>query len=213
MTKQARDMRWGVEKRLEFIEFRLFWEGGINRSEIMEQFGVSVPQASKDLSQYQEEAPGNLIYDKSEKRYLISSTFEPVFFKPDADHYLTQLELISNKTASREETWLSSVPDIDSMPVPHRRVDVAILKPLLRTIYKKRSVEILYQSMSPKRPEPEWRWISPHALGSDGFRWHARSYCHESNKFKDFLLSRILDVRNNGEQGAPAEDDKYWNET
>ena len=25
-------MRWGVEKRLEFIEFRLFWEGGINRA-------------------------------------------------------------------------------------------------------------------------------------------------------------------------------------
>ena len=39
-------MRWGVEKRLEFIEFRLFWEGGINRADIMERFGVSVPQAS-----------------------------------------------------------------------------------------------------------------------------------------------------------------------
>ena len=29
-------MRWGVEKRLEFIEFRLLWEGGINRVDIME---------------------------------------------------------------------------------------------------------------------------------------------------------------------------------
>lgn len=46
-------MRWGVEKRLEFIEFRLFWEGGINRADIMEQFGVSVPQASKDLSRFE----------------------------------------------------------------------------------------------------------------------------------------------------------------
>lgn len=51
-------MRWGVEKRLEFIEFRLFWEGGINRADIMEQFGVSVPQASKDLSLYEQKAPG-----------------------------------------------------------------------------------------------------------------------------------------------------------
>ena len=46
-------MRWGVEKRLEFIEFRLFWEGGINRADIIERFGVSVPQASKDLSLYE----------------------------------------------------------------------------------------------------------------------------------------------------------------
>ena len=42
-------MRWGVEKRLEFIEFRLYWEACINRADITDQFGVSVPQASKDL--------------------------------------------------------------------------------------------------------------------------------------------------------------------
>lgn len=74
-------MRWGVEKRLEFIEFRLFWEGGINRADIMEQFGVSVPQASKDLSLYEEKAPGNLRYDKQQKRYLASPTFKPFFFE------------------------------------------------------------------------------------------------------------------------------------
>ncbi len=68
-------MRWGVEKRLEFIEFRLFWEGGINRADIMETFGVSVPQASKDLSLYEEKAPGNLAYDRSEKRYFAASTY------------------------------------------------------------------------------------------------------------------------------------------
>ena len=34
-------MRWGVEKRMEFIEFRLFWDGGINRADIIGQFGVS----------------------------------------------------------------------------------------------------------------------------------------------------------------------------
>lgn len=40
----------GVERRLEFIEFRLFWEGGVNRADIIEMFDVSVPQASKDLT-------------------------------------------------------------------------------------------------------------------------------------------------------------------
>ena len=73
-------MRWGVEKRLKFIEFRLFWEGGINRADIVDQFGVSVPQASKDLTLYEEKAPGNLIYDKSAKRYP-SLTFDEAIVK------------------------------------------------------------------------------------------------------------------------------------
>nr|WP_272212334.1 hypothetical protein [Marinicella sp. W31]MDC2878249.1 hypothetical protein [Marinicella sp. W31] len=72
-------MRWGVEKRLEFIEFRLFWESGINRADIIDHFGVSVPQASKDLTLYEEKAPGNLLYDKSAKRYMASPHFKPVF--------------------------------------------------------------------------------------------------------------------------------------
>ena len=70
-------MRWGVEQRLEFIEFRLYWEGQINRADITEQFGVSVPQASKDISLYEEKAPGNLVYDKSDKRYRTSAAVQP----------------------------------------------------------------------------------------------------------------------------------------
>jgi hypothetical protein len=42
------------------VYFNAPWEGGINRADIMERFGVSVPQASKDLSLYEEKAPGNL---------------------------------------------------------------------------------------------------------------------------------------------------------
>src|SRR6202051_106070 len=113
-------MRWGVEKRLEFIEFRLFWEGGINRADIMDRFGISVPQASKDLSLYEERAPGNLVYDRSEKRYFASSRFKPVFLKPEADRYLTQLKSVSDHIMSPEETWLSDMPPLDAMPVPHR---------------------------------------------------------------------------------------------
>src|SRR6266487_3147806 len=104
-------MRWGVEKRLEFIEFRLFWEGGINRADIMERFGVSVPQASKDLSLYEQKAPGNLLYDKSKKRYFAAPGFKPVFLGPEADRYLTQLRSVSDRVVSSEETWIADMPE------------------------------------------------------------------------------------------------------
>ena len=51
MSNDRSELRWGVEQRLEFIEFRLFWEGHVNRSDVMEQFGL-VNQASSDLSRY-----------------------------------------------------------------------------------------------------------------------------------------------------------------
>lgn len=206
-------MRWGVEKRLEFIEFRLFWEGGINRADIMERFGVSVPQASKDLSLYEEKAPGNLAYDKRQKRYLAAPNFKPVFLQPEPDRYLSQLRSVSDHVISAEETWLLDMPETDAMPVPHRRVDVNVLRSLLSAVRQRRAIEILYQSMNPTRRQPTRRWITPHAFGNDSLRWHVRAYCHVDKKFKDFLLSRCLEARGNGEAGASPEDDVFWNET
>src|SRR6056297_2168518 len=106
-------MRWGVEKRLEFIEFRLFWEGGINRSDIISQFGVSVPQASKDLTLYEEKAPGNLAYDKSAKRYKASPKFKPVLLEPDAPSYLSHLQAAGEPRDGVAESWLAAMPEFD----------------------------------------------------------------------------------------------------
>jgi len=36
------NLRWGVERKLEFIEFRLFWEGSVNRSDIIETLSTPV---------------------------------------------------------------------------------------------------------------------------------------------------------------------------
>jgi hypothetical protein len=205
-------MRWGVEKRLEFIEFRLFWEGGINRADIMEQFGISVPQASKDLSLYEQQAPGNLAYDKKQKRYFPAPGFKPAFLKPEADRYLTQLQSVSNGVVSADDTWLSDMPVTDAMPVPHRRVEVDVLRAVLATVRKGRAIEILYQSMNPTRPAPTWRWITPHAFGNDGLRWHVRAYCHIDRKFKDFLLSRCLKARGDAAAAASPKEDMLWAE-
>ena len=205
-------MRWGVEKRLEFIEFRLYWEGGINRADIMDQFGISVPQASKDLTLYEEKAPGNLVYDKSVKRYLAAPDFKPVFQEPHAGMYLAQLRPSVFSTDGLEESWLSAAPEFDSIPVPYRRVEVRVLRAILAALRNGRAIEIEYQSMNRQRPAPEWRWITPHAFGHDGLRWHVRSYCHVDHKFKDFIVSRCLQVRGEGEPAAKPEADRFWHE-
>lgn len=205
-------MRWGVEKRLEFIEFRLFWEGGINRADIMEQFGVSTPQASKDLSLYEEKAPGNLVYDKSAKKYSSAGNFKPVFLEPSSDTYLAYLhqDEVSNQLIGN--SWLSFAPASDILPIPRRRVLPSVLRPIVSAINEKQSLQIEYQSMGSDTPDARVRWITPHAFGSDGFRWHTRAYCHMDNKFKDFILSRCLKILGVGEPEETAESDRFWSE-
>ena len=88
VSNDKSDLRWGVEQRLEFIEFRLFWEGHVNRIDLMDQFGVSVNQASMDLNRYIGFAPDNMVYDKSARTYVRGPGFKPQFLEPDASRYL-----------------------------------------------------------------------------------------------------------------------------
>ena len=50
--KTVRTGHWGQERRLEFIDFRLLWEGRLNRADLTTFFRISVPQASLDLAKY-----------------------------------------------------------------------------------------------------------------------------------------------------------------
>ena len=41
MEDDGERLRWGVRRRLEFIDFRLFWDGRFNRSDLAHTFGIS----------------------------------------------------------------------------------------------------------------------------------------------------------------------------
>jgi predicted DNA-binding transcriptional regulator YafY len=204
-------LRWGPEQRLEFIEFRLFWDGWINRSDIIERFGVSVPQASNDLTQYREMAPDNLQYDSSAKRYLATTTFEPVLLKPNPDRYLAQLKAIVDDVMQVEDTWMAMPPTADAMPIPTRKIDAKILRAFAQAISSNKGVTVFYHSMSAERPKAIWRKISPHAFVFDGLRWHVRAFCHLSQEFKDFLLSRCTEIGIIDDQGSDVAKDWKWN--
>lgn len=202
-------LSWGVEQRLEFIEFRLFWEGHVNRGDITELFGVSVNQASTDLNRYLGLAPENMNYDKSAKTYTRSASFNPLFLKPDASQYLTQIRSIADGILVVEDSWLGQVPPFEMAPTPIRGVDPRRLRSVVAAIRRNESIEVKYQSLS--KPEAQWRWIAPHALGFDGFRWHVRAWSPETASFRDFLLSRILETRGTKQSEVSCGEDVDWN--
>lgn len=199
---------WSVERRLEFIDFRLFWEGRINRRDLIEFFGVSVPQASSDLTQYQEMAKGNAVYDKNRKTYVAGPKFKPVFFEPSADQYLSELRQIESSLLPEEEAWAVRLPSYSIVPILRRRIEPDILRTILHAIRNGESLHAHYQSMSSS--EPKDRWLAPHALGFDGSRWHARAWCFKRESFRDFVLARIVSTGDTRPSTVKPAEDVGW---
>ncbi len=181
----------------------------MNRSDLMNPFGVSVNQASTDLNRYIGFAPDNMVYDKSTRTYVRGPEFKPRFLEPDASRYLAQLRSVANGILDRKDSWIADLPPYASAPTPVRGVDPVTLRSVVGAIRRSEAIEVKYQSLS--SPEPRWRWIAPDAFGFDGFRWHTRAFCLTDGSFKDLLLSRMLEIRECRESHVSATDDRDWN--
>jgi hypothetical protein len=60
---------WFENQRVAWIAEMLHVYGFINREHLMRKFGISRPQASKDLRSFQERSSGGVRYNLSAKRY------------------------------------------------------------------------------------------------------------------------------------------------
>lgn len=203
-------VRWSVEQRLAFIDRRLFWDAKINRSDLRDYFSISTPQASADLSHYDTAQPGNMTYDQHAKAYVTSPHFTPRS-EPSAREYLAQLQLIADGVLGDGESWLGWIPPHEVVPRLRRRLAADVLRSVLDAIRTGLALQIRYQSFS--APEPSERWVVPHALSFDGYRWHVRAWCHRRRQFLDFVLARVLSVVGKREEPIEPADDRAWQET
>ncbi|WP_454902114.1 WYL domain-containing protein [Variovorax gossypii] len=106
------------------------------------------------------------------------------------EQYLAQLLAINRGILDPTQALIGSRPPTESVLVPNRTVDRSILSALLSAIEASQTVRVCYQSIA--RDEPRWRDISPHAMCTDGLRWHTRAYCQLRSGFRDLVLGRIL---------------------
>jgi hypothetical protein len=177
--QRAADLTWSQESRLRALDEMAFWDGRVNRADLIRRFGISVPQATNDIRRYLELSPGNLRYDPREKAYLSEPGFKPHFGTPSAEAWLQ----------SGEPGLLQAMP-VEVAPLPSRRIDAWLLRRVLAAKRAGAALRVLYQPMD--EPDPSWRWISPMALVSDTVRWHLRAYNHDAGLFDDMLFPRIM---------------------
>ena len=68
--------RWYKAHRMEWIAETIRVFGFINRQHIQRKFGLSTPQASIDLKDFQKLNPKLVVYDISSKRYVATWTLK-----------------------------------------------------------------------------------------------------------------------------------------
>lgn len=179
---------WTQQRRFEFLEWKMFWENRLIRSDLESTFGISTPQASVDLRHYREIAPGNL--EPTARGYKPSAKFKPRFLIPSADRLLLQLRAALSGVIPKTDLWFREVPPVEIVPDIARSISPECLRQLLMAMRERVALDIRYHALSGARR----RAIAPHALAFDGHRWHVRAWCCDKADFRDFVLSRIDEI-------------------
>ncbi len=195
---------WGEKQRLLFIERLLFWRGTINRRDLCDHFGISLPQATKDLVSYTTLNAGACQYDVRRKCYVASAKMQTVLHEPN---FSEDMEVVG--TAMRDGVEYGEF--VLGFSRPRRVGDLVIHRKLSLAACDGMCVQATYWSVSSGSSEK--RWISPRGFGFDGLRWHVRAFCHRSGVFKDFVIGRFQSV--GSAKPCPVQDvvDVDWLET
>jgi len=204
--QDRRARRWSVAQRLDFAANRLFWDGTLQREDIIARFGVSPAQATSDLSALRARLGEAIRYDISRRSYVPGSRFGTP--PADAGRLLAELRLIAEGVMEAGDGVLANPPPTEIAGQLVRSVDPEVLRAVLWAIRDAQALLADYVSF--QRPEVTRRKLSPHALVFDGFRWHMRAHDAEDGRFKDFVLSRLSAVGIDGPAVETEKNDADW---
>ncbi|MDP2029498.1 MAG: WYL domain-containing protein [Thiobacillus sp.] len=174
-------------ERLAFIDFHLLFLGSVSRQDLRDRFGISEPAATRDLALYRDERPKNLEYSHTERTYLVSDEFVPLF-EHSGDEALS---MIAKGHFALPKKGRKPMLRCD-LPTQLDHPNVSVVAAITRAISKRRIVSIDYLSHSSGRTR---RQIAPFALVDNGLRWHIRAFDRRRNRFSDFVIARISNLR------------------
>lgn len=195
------------QERLFYLEFRLYFLGHANRSDLQRRFGLKESSASRDIALYKKLAPDNVVYDYGIKSYIPQDTFVPLY-SYTATQVLTALTYgFGDDYAGPKFPEIATESPAQS-PLPF----IPTLAAVTRAIHKQQALSVEYISVE---HGARVQAVVPHALINSGTRWLVRGYDRVSDRFDDFVINRIVKVL--GTSDAPQahelkESDSDWNQ-
>lgn len=170
-------------ERLFHIDFKLYFLGSVNRTDLVSRFGIKEAAASRDLSLYKDLAPKNIEYDTKAKTYIQRDGFSPLFEYSGSQTLAALLHGFGDDFVGTQKPIVTC-----EAPTQLNYPNIQTLALITRAIHNSQVLKIQYRSLSSGLSERE---VVPFALIDNGLRWHVRGYDRERNRFADFVVNRI----------------------
>jgi hypothetical protein len=189
-------------ERFAYIDFVLKFLGGLNRSDLLDFFGIGEAAASKELSEYKQLRPQNVNYDRAlRKNVILCDTFQPLI-DIDAE---TALGMLANGFNKNKLYNNPMIPYQRIGANPHH-LNVDIISKITRAINTRTGLKCKYISGNSNNHEK--RLIFPTAFFYDGKSWMFRAFHRDINSgkgnFKCFDFARVNSVDELHSQKAKA---------
>ncbi|CAD5287454.1 conserved hypothetical protein [Alteromonas sp. 38] len=195
-----------LTQRYWMLELLAYWEGKVNTKPLIKAFDISRQSASAIINKYLASNENTLVYDVTQKAYLITEAFNPKFINKTVDEYFDWQQVGKIPSFQSREP---SASQIRIQPLP-RYVDPSVMRPLLKAMKCKTAVDCEYLSVT--NNEPLGRLVYPHSFVKAANRWHVRGFCALRDNYLDFVLSRFRSVEYDGDEASYTEkEDVKWN--
>jgi len=190
MAAIAEDLPFARQERLRFVESMLLWEGAIQRSRVCDVFGVTANHVTKDLALYQRQYPDSITFKPQQHAYVPGPKFAPVYTSDDPAEYLGLLQTRAETGTTALLPLLGSEAiALATLPSPALGIERDVLREVLRALRRGSGLTVTYHSLRAEQPVMATLW--PHALFNSGLRWYARAFDRDSQRFREFVLSRM----------------------
>lgn len=191
--------------RFAFIETRLLWGGGLTARQLADAFSIARQNAQQVVSQYRQRHPDNI--RRAGRKQVASNSFAPHYIRPGARDFLDYLR------GQAMMAYYLDMPDWADLPfhdVDHLlrgRLQNDIVREVLAALHEQRVVTLYYHAKTGAR----MRDFSPNHLIFARNRYHVRGFCHLTERYLDFVLSRITHAESSSLGWVSSDDDKGWN--
>lgn len=199
------NLSYAQKQRLAYIDFCLMFRGHLTRNDLIEKFEVGLSAGTRDFNLYKELAGFNLHYDTKQKRYFQTAEFKPLF---EHDPKKTLVKL-----ANDISDGFDAIADIEfpvNSPSQLNIPDLNNVAKIVQAILNKKAISVIYTSLSSGSVARE---LVPHSVVDNGLRWHMRAFDRKTESFRDFVLTRVSQVKLLEEQPAQYEEmgnDHQW---
>ncbi len=179
-------------ERFAYIDFVLRFLGGLNRSDLLDFFGIGDAAASKEISEYKMLSANNVDYDRAlRKNVILRKSFKPLI-DINAETALGMLANGFNKNELYDRPMLP-YQRIGATP---QHLNTDFVSKVTRAIYSKTAIKCNY--ISSNSIDHDERTLLPTAFFYDGQSWMFRAFHRDSvtgrDYFKCFNFSRLENV-------------------